>query len=471
MPSSDSKIIIVGAGVFGLTTALWLARGGYKDITVFDRCAFDTNHYNPANGCDGASSDLNKIFRMAYGDKQEGQRHVACLGQGRQGERPSRTPAGLTPEDQLLHVCGCYFIGQGRELQGENAQSLETMAKLAPDFRKMQFVKVPDDSLIFEYWFEMAGCLKNSPEDEERLRNIDPKWVDKYYIIDRINSGNTHGFLDINAGITIADKVTLWGEIPFLTGSWTASIVPEAHRTVEATAGTVMFVDIPKYRQDLRRRFHPDNYPVWSYRAGEGDEAYSGGGYPISKEGRLKFSSRGRKTIRRSQTCMSWFVLEPLWIVSLYQHRRISTPRTKYSENPINTVPLYGLSRMKKVVSEAFPELVEFGFTNSRLCWYTDTIDEDYVVDYVPGSSKSLFICTGGCGHAFKFLPILGRHVKNQLEGVPDQFSPVWKWRVVEEGKHNNGLSEGADGPREMSRLKMANPLDFAMDNRSTSRL
>lgn len=71
MPSKDSKIIIVGAGVFGLTTSLWLARGGYKDVTVFDRCAFDKNYYNPADGCDGASSDLNKIFRMAYGDKHE----------------------------------------------------------------------------------------------------------------------------------------------------------------------------------------------------------------------------------------------------------------------------------------------------------------------------------------------------------------------------------------------------------------
>jgi hypothetical protein len=96
-------------------------------------------------------------------------------------------------------------------------------------------------------------------------------------------------------------------------GSWTASIIPDAHSTVEATAGTLMFIDIPKHRQDLWKRFHPDNYPVWSYQRGEGDEyvlppqknlllfpndsfsCYSGGGYPISKEGRLKFSFRGRK--------------------------------------------------------------------------------------------------------------------------------------------------------------------------------
>lgn len=71
MVTQESKIIIVGGGVFGLSTALWLARDGYKDITIFDRCQFDKNFYNPSNGCDGASADLNKIFRMAYGEKLE----------------------------------------------------------------------------------------------------------------------------------------------------------------------------------------------------------------------------------------------------------------------------------------------------------------------------------------------------------------------------------------------------------------
>lgn len=69
MTSPNSKIIIVGAGVFGLSTSLWLARAGYKNITVFDRCEFDKNNYDPSNGCDGASADINKIFRMTYGEK------------------------------------------------------------------------------------------------------------------------------------------------------------------------------------------------------------------------------------------------------------------------------------------------------------------------------------------------------------------------------------------------------------------
>ena len=48
------------------------------------------------------------------------------------------------------------------------------------------------------------------------------------------------------------------------------------------------------------------------------------------------------------------------------------------------------------------------------------------------------------------------QHVKNQLERVPDQFTPLWKWRSSAEGKSNNGLSEGEDGPREMHKLAMA---------------
>lgn len=75
--------------------------------------------------------------------------------------------------------------------------------------------------------------------------------------------------------IVAGESVSVICHLPansFEAGSWSASIVPEAHRTVEATAGTVMFIDIPPHRQDLRAKFHPENYPVWSYRAEEGEE-------------------------------------------------------------------------------------------------------------------------------------------------------------------------------------------------------
>lgn len=50
-------------------------------------------------------------------------------------------------------------------------------------------------------------------------------------------------------------------------------------------------------------------------------------------------------------------------------------------------------------------------FTRVRKCWYNDTPALDFVVDYHPNYGKSLFVATGGCDHAFKFLPIIGEKV------------------------------------------------------------
>lgn len=110
----------------------------------------------------------------------------------------------------------------------------------------------------------------------------------------------------------------------------------------------------------------------------------------MSKEGRLKFGVRGRKVgnvlahlcntvcllrhllssptfkiIPRNQICKHY--PGSSFRSKLITCNRISTPRTRYTEKPIDTVPLYGLCRMKEVIAQAFPELVEFGFTDSRV--------------------------------------------------------------------------------------------------------
>lgn len=55
---------------------------------------------------------------------------------------PKDLPEGLTPEDKLFYNCGCYFLAEGPELRDYYADSLTTMEATAPEFRKMQFVKV-----------------------------------------------------------------------------------------------------------------------------------------------------------------------------------------------------------------------------------------------------------------------------------------------------------------------------------------
>lgn len=74
MYSKDSPIVVVGAGVFGLSNALHLAQSGYTNVTVFDRLDFNANHYTLLEGADTASADVNKIFRAQYAGKMHYQK-------------------------------------------------------------------------------------------------------------------------------------------------------------------------------------------------------------------------------------------------------------------------------------------------------------------------------------------------------------------------------------------------------------
>lgn len=65
-----STKILIGAGVFSLSTALHLARRGYTNIHLYDAQDYTSNHYRCSAGCVAASCDENKIIRASYGDSR-----------------------------------------------------------------------------------------------------------------------------------------------------------------------------------------------------------------------------------------------------------------------------------------------------------------------------------------------------------------------------------------------------------------
>ena len=59
--ASSKRVLIVGAGTFGLSTAYHLSKSGYNDVTVLDKSAF-------VPSVSSAGNDLNKIIRAEYED-------------------------------------------------------------------------------------------------------------------------------------------------------------------------------------------------------------------------------------------------------------------------------------------------------------------------------------------------------------------------------------------------------------------
>ncbi|KAI2462960.1 FAD dependent oxidoreductase [Annulohypoxylon bovei var. microspora] len=470
--SPSSKIIIVGSGVFGISTALWLARSGYKDVTVLDMQDTASKAYDPLCGVDSASADLNKIIRFSYGSEIEYQRLATEA--AKMWDEWNRdilaVPTNELPERlrcddrKLWWNVGMLRISCESELGDFEIATLENMER--EGIREFQF-RTDDDA------------------DVERAKK--QGWAHKLDPCLRQERLGTHkAVLDSTAGFVYAYKSCAWaqhlarkagvktildpqlGKVVDITtmnnnpvvhtadglqhtanlvvvagGGWTPSLVPEVHGLLETTAGSVATVMIPKDRLDLWERFAPENQPVITWGSWQGKEVYS---LPRDENGAFKIGWRKTK----------WTNFEDV------RGQRISVPRTAHvTEQKESRLPIDALNGIKEYISVNFPELVPLGITSTRLCWYTDSIDDSFVVDFVP-QRPGVAVCSGGSGHGFKFLPILGREVVKILESKGSQtvYGQMWRWRSSNEPTRN-GLEEGEQGPRVLSRQTMASEADW----------
>ena len=140
----NSRITIVGAGVFGLSTALWLARSGYQDVTVMDMQDTASGGYSPSV-INSASADLNKIIRFSYGAEIDYQRLAsqAAVEWEKWNAELTATDARKLPLDlgngnrRLLWNCGSLRMSATSEFGDFELRTLENLEK--DGIRESQF--------------------------------------------------------------------------------------------------------------------------------------------------------------------------------------------------------------------------------------------------------------------------------------------------------------------------------------------
>jgi sarcosine oxidase/L-pipecolate oxidase len=112
----------------------------------------------------------------------------------------------------------------------------------------------------------------------------------------------------------------------------------------------------------------------------------------------------------------------------------VSLPKTLL-DDPNLCVPPEGEEACRKALREMIPSLGERPFTKSRICWYTDTPNGDFLITYHP-EYEGLFLATGGSGHGYKFLPIIGERIVDCVEErCPEEFKEKWAWPKERVGK------------------------------------
>lgn len=234
-------------------------------------------------------------------------------------------------------------------------------------------------------------------------------------------------------------------------GEWTPGLVPSLDSVCETTAGSVVTTKLPKPLSD---RYSHHRFPTWTYKVRDGAE---GGlyGFGATEDEYMKIGYRGTKYTNPKKQADG---LE----------RSIPVTRYTETEQVKDQIPAQAFKVIKKFILDFLPDLARNGaiIEETRLCWYTDTWDNHYIIDYVP-KHRNLFVATGGSGHAFKYLPILGHKIVDILEGGNLDQSPAkyWLWRGrPQQDSVINHLMEGSAGVRVLQKIKMSSGAQLTLN-------
>lgn len=474
--SLHEPIIIVGAGVFGLSSAIHLAKRGYKDVTVFDKQPYDQSDFSYFKGADAASADINKIIRSAYGGVSiyrdltleaidEWKAWNADLSQGKS------VPRGMKKRDRVFIPNGNLIMTDADKLPDFDQATVDSTE--AAGFIDTQLVmdnprhrKIAKEKglgfAIDPFHREQKGMSNTAVLDTtggtavadkacrfalHQARELGVKFVlhpEKGALQNLNYSSDFPASTKRISGIT----TRAGNQYPAVTtilacGSWTPSILPQLDNLCEATAGTVALIKIPR-SSPLYERLGPDHMPSWQWKMRDGAEAglY---GFARDEDGWLKIGYRGTKFTNP---------------VTQGDGKERSVPITRWSEGErITAAPRQGIKVIQKFMDMHLPELARegLGITMTRLCWYNDSYDNHLVIDRVP-ATEGLLVATGGSGHAFKYLPVIGKYVVDVVErkGLERGALQAWRWRQREKDEpQNNVLMEGSGGERALGNISL----------------
>ncbi|KAI8661064.1 DAO domain-containing protein [Fusarium keratoplasticum] len=459
----NDPIVIVGAGIFGLSTALHLAKRGYDQVTVLDKQDYDQGLYSYAKGCDAASADLNKIIRSAYGTQTEYQElsieAIKLWNQWNFDLANGEVPPGMSPSDKVFFNNGAISFNEGDVLPPFEQATIQGAKKLG--LATPLITNDPHDiEVARQLGFDtdqfksksrgkaMVGILDTSgghvaADKACRLALHKARRLGVKFIFGA-QSGTFESLIRKGGrvvGVRTKDNQLHDAKLTIMAcGAYTPVLVPELDGLCEATAGSVAVFKIPK-TSPLFERLSSSNFPIWMYKMRDGSK---GGlyGFALDSEGHFKIGYRGTKYTNPQ-------------IQSDGKER--SVPITRWTDGQkLTQIPKQAMDTIASFVSEHIPEVLEeagdVAFT--RACWYTDTFDNHFVIDRVP-DQPGLMVVTGGSGHAFKFLPNIGDWVVDIIEEVKTDRPAIkaWRWRSQGEKEPANVLMEGKKGSRALQNV------------------
>lgn len=109
----------------------------------------------------------------------------------------------------------------------------------------------------------------------------------------------------------------------------------------------------------------------------------------------------------------------------------ISLPPADRLPPPQDFIPREDEVKLRQLLRETFPWMADRPFVDQKLCWFSDTSNSEYCIDFVPDTDQSVIALAGDSGHGFKMMPIFGRWV-TELIADGEQKQQRWQWKTCD---------------------------------------
>ena len=373
-----SRVIVVGAGINGVTAAIELKKRGHKVVLVDP---------GPLPHPLAASTDVSKAVRAAYGADED---YTVLAERSIDLWRTWNEELGV----KLYHEVGVMFVRQGEMKSGDfEYESLKILERRGRKVERMNSARLwkrfpawnpslyHDGVLELEAGYVESGRVVAKLIDRAESVGIELREGVRFSHLDD-GDDRVKGIVLDNGGRIPSDLVVM------TVGAWTPYVLPFTRKFFRATGQPVFHLK-PR-RPEL---FAPGRFPVFG--ADISTTGYYG--FPLNREGIVKIANHG-------------------------------PGREMSPESPEQAVAPEEEANLRKFLYSTFPPLADAPIVYTRICLYCDTNDGHFWIAPDP-DRPGLVIAAGDSGHGFKFAPVLGEIIADAIEENPNPLLHKFRWR------------------------------------------
>jgi glycine/D-amino acid oxidase-like deaminating enzyme len=373
-----SSVVVVGAGINGVTAATELRKRGH-DVVLVDP--------GPLPHPLAASTDISKAVRAAYGADEI---YTELAERAIPIWRKWNAELGV----ELYHEVGVMFVRQRQMKPGDfEYESYEMLKQRGHRIERMNSARLwkrfpawnpelyRDGVLELEAGFAESGRVVAALIERASSIGIELREGAKFSQLDE-NDDRVKGIVLDNGQRISGDVVVM------AVGAWTPYLLPFTRKFFRASGQPVFHL-----KPQQPELFEPERFPVFG--ADISTTGYYG--FPLGREGVVKIANHG-----------------PGREMSPESSNRLVTPQEEQN--------------LRDFLSSTFRALADAPIVYTRICLYCDTNDGHFWIAPDP-ERPGLIVATGDSGHGFKFAPVLGEIIADAVEEKANPLLQKFRWR------------------------------------------